>query len=432
MNIRPKNIDSGYMILLTVLFIAITLSVILGATAPVMARYASARGLLYSKQSYMVAQSAVEDAIYRLKTGLNMPNSSTLTLSSGSATIKVSDTASGKNIAVSAADQSYDRNIQADIQFGTGVSFHYGIQSGNGGFSLANSSSVTGNVFSDGTITGSGNTIAGDVISAGPGGLISNINATGTAYAHTIEKSTAGKNAYYQTIDTSTKVNGSVCPNANCFPDSPDQSPAPLPISDDQISQWENDAAKGGTAVCTNGTYTVSSSATLGPIEIPCNLSVTNSAQLTVTGPIWVQGNISFSNSSKVSISPSLGSQNVAVIADNPSDELNSSKISVSNSVTFSGSGSPNSFMFLISQNRSAENGGSTPAISLSNSATAFVAYAAHGLVPIGNSIKLKEVTAYQISLSNSAAVTYDTGLANTLFQAGPGGGYNIIDWVEY
>ena len=123
----------------------------------------------------------------------------------------------------------------------------------------------------------------------------------------------------------------------------------------------------------------------------------------------------------------SLGAQNVAIIADNPSDQINSSIISIKNTATFRDSGTLGSFIFLISQNKSAEVGGSVEAFSLSNSASALIAYAAHGLIPLTNNVSLKEVTAYKIILRNSANVTYDTGLPSSVFESGPGGSWSFI-----
>ena len=63
----------------------------------------------------------------------------------------------------------------------------------------------------------------------------------------------------------------------------------------------------------------------------------------------------------------------------------------------------------------------------LTNSASAMIAYAAHGLIPLENTVSLKEVTAYKIHLKNSANVRYDTGLANVVFDSGPGGSWEFV-----
>src|SRR6185369_8461415 len=120
------------------------------------------------------------------------------------------------------------------------ISFHYGIQAGMGGFSLNNSSSITGNVFAGGPVTGTGNNfVYGDVVSSGASGLVYGIHATSSVYAHTIgiagTATTIDKDAYY-TTKTNTTVSGTLHPN------SPDQPTVDLPITDTQIAEWESEA----------------------------------------------------------------------------------------------------------------------------------------------------------------------------------------------
>jgi hypothetical protein len=179
-------------------------------------------------------------------------------------------------------------------------------------------------------------------------------------------------------------------------------------------------------------TCTITSGRSLGPIKVPFDLFIkTSNGVVTITGPVWVTGNITTQTGPTIQMSSSLGSQNAAIIADNPSDQLGSSIITLGQSTNFLGSGAPNSFVFMISQNRSAETGGATPAITMKQGASALVGYASHGEIDLSQSVNLKELTGYKISLSQSASVTYDTGLPNLLFEAGPSGGYNIIDWAE-
>ena len=80
----------------------------------------------------------------------------------------------------------------------------------------------------------------------------------------------------------------------------------------------------------------------------------------------------------------------------------------------------------MISQNNSAETGGSTNAISMGQGASALVGYASHGQITLSQSTNVKEITAYKIVLTNTASVTYDTGLSNTLFESGPGGSWVV------
>ena len=83
----------------------------------------------------------------------------------------------------------------------------------------------------------------------------------------------------------------------------------------------------------------------------------------------------------------------------------------------------------VISRNNSAESGGSNDAIRVQNSSSASIYYAPHGAIRIKNNTSLKEVTAYKLTLENSATVTYESGLQNVQFSAGPTGGYDVKYW---
>ncbi len=426
------------MMIATIFFLVVSLTIIYGLVGPVLRQEQTVANLFNSRGGYYVAEAGVEDALYRLESGKSVGSSYTLALNGGTTTVTLTNTASGKDILSSGSVVSDVRKVKTSVEFGTGISFHYGIQSGRGGFTLLNSSSITGNVYSGGTVSGSGNMIYGDVVSSGAAGQIYGIHATGSAYAHFIGKSgfpatTIDKNGYYQV-----KVNATV--NGISYPGSADLGDVDLPISDAQISSWESDAAAGGTMLSSDcdsyasssNTCTISTSRSLGPKKIPFNLLIKSSSGiLNITGPIWVTGNITTQTGPTIQIDSSLGGTNVAVISDDPSNRLSGSLITVGQSTIFRNSGAIGSFVFLISQNNSAENGGSVEAVALNQGASALVAYATHGLINLSQSVSVKEVTAYQITLSQSANVTYDTGLPSVLFEAGPSGGYSITSWKE-
>lgn len=392
------------------------------------------RTTVAAAQALAIAEGALENAIGKLNQNPAYAGETNTALGGGTFTVTLSTIDTGtKRVTVTASvpntvTPTAIKIVKANIGINSSaISFHYGIQSGNGGFKMENSSKVTGNVFSSGSVIGtSQNMIYGDVISSGAGGLVYGIHATSSVYAHRIgnasESTVIDKDAYYATTKTNTTVTGT------SHPGSADQPVADLPISDEQISQWEATAAAGGTITCSNGSYNITSgSRSLGPVKIPCNLDISGSAVVTIQGHIWVTGNITVQNSAKVKMDPALGATNVAIIADNPTNRLTSSTIKVKNTATFENSGTAGSFVFLISQNNSAETGGDEEAFELSNSASALVAYAAHGLIPLENTVSLKEVTAYKIRLKNSASVTYDSGLPSAVFQSGPGGSWSFV-----
>ena len=433
-NLLPKRFERGYVILLALVFAGIFATVGTALTGSLFAYGRAERITVASAKALALAEGALDGAVSKLNQDPSYGGETNTPLGNGMFTVTVAtiDTKTKRVTATGYVPDSQNptaiKSIKANIGINDSViSFHYGIQSGNGGFFMDNSSSVIGNVFSGGSVIGtSQNYIYGDVISSGSTGLVYGIHATSSVYAHTIgnasEHTIIDKNAYYYSATTNTTVSGT------SYSNSPDQATTSLPISDEQIEEWKSEAAARDTAVCSSGAYTIDSgSVDLGPIKIPCDLDIKNSAVVTIHGHLWVAGDIIVQNSATVKMASALGAQNVALIADNPSDQLTSSKIFVKNTATFQDSGTPGSFVFLISQNRSAEMGGDEEAFSLSNSASALIAYAAHGLIPLENKVSLKAVTAYKIRLKNSARVTYDSGLPNAVFQSGPGGSWSFV-----
>lgn len=416
------------MITVVLFFLCISSIIIFGLANPVVRHISMATSIAASKESFYAAEAGVEDAIYRLKSGLPLASSQTLSVAENSVTTTVNDVLEGKEIIGTGEASDYIRKVKTNLIRGTGISFHYGIQAGEGGFYLYNSSTVTGNIHSSGPIIGASNNIYGDAVSAGPSGLIEGIHSSGSVFAHTISNSTVDKDAHY------TDINNAVVLGTQ-YPNSADQPTASLPISDEQISQWESDAETGGvipSTSCTGGNYEITSNATLGPIKIECNLIIKgNGVTLTITGPIWVAGNITTQNAPIVKMDSSLGSQNVALIADNPSNRGGSGIVTIGQNSQFQGSGFPNSFVFIISQNNNSETGGSSDAFVMGQSSGALVAYASHGQITLGQSVGIKEATAYKIVLKNTANVVYDTGLPSALFSSGPSGGYDILKWKE-
>lgn len=432
-SILPPRYARGSIILLALVFAGIFFTVSTALVGSVISYGRAGRTAVAATQALAIAEGALDNAIGKLNQNPSYNGETNTALGGGIFTVTLTTIDTGtKQVTATAyvpssSNPTAIKTVKATVGINnSAISFHYGIQAGNGGFFMDNSSKVVGNVFSSGSVIGtSQNYIYGDVISSGSNGWVYGIHATSSVYAHTIGKTGTAtlvdKDAYYVT-KTNTTVNGTSHPN------SPDQPTVDLPISDEQIGEWETLAAAGGTAPCSGGTYTISSgSVSIGPVKIPCDLDIKNSAIVTIQGHIWVTGNIIVQNSAQVKIAAALGANNVAIIADNPSDRIHSSTIEVKNTATFQDSGTPGSFVFLISQNRSAEAGGDEEAFELSNSASALVAYAAHGLIPLGNSVSLKEITAYKIKLKNSATVSYDTGLPNTVFQSGPGGSWGFV-----
>ena len=424
---KVKSQKCGGQAILTavVFFMFISMIVVSGAYTVSYKESKSSRDFGTSKKSFFMAESGLEDLAYRITKGKNHDTAEVLSLDGYFATTTVADINGAKEITATGTASKMIRRSKIKLKTGEGASFFYGMQTGEGGVVMSNNSEVIGNVFSNGPIVGSNsNVVKGDIISAGPSGLADGIHATGTVYAHTIRDSDIDKDAHYQII-SDTDVDGI------SYPNSPDQATSSLPISDAQIDAWKTEAGAGGThnSPCP---YSISETVSLGPKKINCDLNISGSAVVTLNGPVWVSGNINFSNTADIKINPSLGDKSAAMIADKETNRSSSSRIFISNSVEFFGSGNDKSYILLVSRNNNAESGGSTSAIDISNSANGKVLlYAPHGLMYLSNSIIIKEASAYKIQLSNSAKVVYETGIANLLFTSGPSGGYSIESWRE-
>lgn len=230
---------------------------------------------------------------------------------------------------------------------------------------------------------------------------------TGDAWAHTVSGSTIAGSLYCQTGSGNNKA---------CNTSRADPAPLDFPVSEAQISDWQDAAVTGGTY---SGNYSLSgsSTATLGPTKITGNLTLSNSAILTVSGTLWVTGNLSLSNTSRIRLSSSYGSQSGVIIVDGT--------ISTSNSADFAGSGTTGSYLMLLTTSSA------SPAINIANSAGTVILYAPYGIIQFSNSATVKEAVGKGVTMANTATLTYDSGLANINFTSGPGGTYNVNSWNE-
>lgn len=171
---KLNKTDAGQvMIVVAIIFVAIASTVVFSITSPVVAQIKNANRTDISKQSYFLAEAGVEDVMYRLKNNMEVSSSETLSLNGETVETTVSDTVDGKTITSEAAVGDLVRKVQTRVILGTGVSFSYAIQAGTGGFDISGGSSVSGNVYANGSIIGhSGVTIDGNATAANGSALI--------------------------------------------------------------------------------------------------------------------------------------------------------------------------------------------------------------------------------------------------------------------
>lgn len=234
------------------------------------------------------------------------------------------------------------------------------------------------------------------------------------AHAHTITGSTIDRDAYYQTITNST-VGGTQ------YPGSADPPPQAMPISDGQITAWKDEAATGGILNdgddgVVDGQYTPTDNQALGPVKINTNLNLTtNNMTIRVNGTVYVTGNIDVANGVSILLGTGYIGNSSVILADG--------WIHIGNGTLAGGSG-PVTYIMLLS---TASGGGHhDSAIDIHNTASGVIFYAQRGLVNLHNNVSVKQVTAYKLSLSENASVSYETGLADTRFSQGPGASWTV------
>ena len=372
------------MLISVVFFLFISLAIIAGLVSPTVREFKNASVNLNSKKSYFLSESGSEDAAYRIINNMTIGSSETITLDSNSATTVITSPSGGVKQIVSLGDvSSYQRKTNITLSNGVGVSFNYGVQVGQGGLEMDNNSRVIGNVYSNGSITGSnGATVTGDAFAVG---TISDVSVGGQT----------------QTGVTSED----------------------FPIPDDQINSWEAEAEAGGTV--SSQIYSGVNNS-LGPKKINGNLTLDNNAVLTVTGTLWVTGEIKLSNGSIMQLASGYGILSGVVVAGIEGSS-GAGYIEVDNNSQANGSGTAGSYLMLLSQ----RNDTSSTAIKISNNGASVILYTGTGVVEIDNNAQLKEVTAYKLKLKNGSDVTYESGLASVYFSSGPSSGYSINGWKE-
>ena len=240
------------------LFVLLFMSVSLGMTMLIgkiiYDEFAVYRFLEKGKASFFAVEAGLDDAVYRYREGsLDYSSNESFFVSGIPVETEVSiGVVSDETVITAVANNASSvRKGEVTLVVGEGVSFGFGLHSGNGGIRMLNTSGVIGNIFSNGQVVGSSNTqnnVYGSVISAGNNGLIESLHATGTARANTIDDSVIDDDAYYQTI-TSTFVSGALCPNPNCHPGSDNKAPRAFPISDSEISAWKTEIEDTGIII---------------------------------------------------------------------------------------------------------------------------------------------------------------------------------------
>jgi hypothetical protein len=257
---------------------------------------------------------------------------------------------------------------------------------------------------------------------------IIDMKVTGIAKADTITTSKITGDAYYQTISGSTVTGTS-------YPGSPTPPYVALPLSSSTINQWKTDAASGGTITGNCGDAGVAGCNTfpleIGPQKIVGDLSVDGT--ITVNGTLYVTGNISFSGAETIKCAVAFLGNSCVIIADGTID--------VDNGSILDGSGSPGSFLMMLSTKKGCLGSGGSgcttndSAIAVKNNVDGALFYTTDSLIDISNNAILTAVVGYMLQMQNGTTINYDASLVNLSFAPSATtttGAWNVTRWNEF
>ncbi len=180
---KTKRNGGAAMLIVVIFFLFISLAIIAGLVSPTIREFRNASVNLKSKQSYFLAESGGEDVAYRTIKNMTVGDSEILNLNSNSATTAITTLSGGtREISTLGDVYSYQRKTNIMLSTGTGLSFNYGMQVGNGGLIMSNTATINGSVYVNGDIIGSNSAkITGAAIAADRSAeTIDQINDTGT------------------------------------------------------------------------------------------------------------------------------------------------------------------------------------------------------------------------------------------------------------
>ena len=374
-----KNLKRGQAVISVVLlFLLGTMAVLSGVARPVSRDVSELSDYRFSKQSYYAAESGVEDVIYRLQSGMNVPDVIEIQNGYAFAVTSVSDMPGGKELSSVGDLEDRIRKISVVLTQEAGTVFTYATQVGSIGLSMSANSRVNGDVYSNGNITGNLQTVI-----------------AGNAYA-------VGSISSPRPAVSGTK-----------------QAGAPIePMPEIGLDYWRgraniNNDPNQGSISWGSGSHS------LGPKKVVGSLSMTNDATLTITGPLHITGNLFLGNSSVIYLSPSFGSKGVVVVVDG-TISFNS------NTRVFGTGGNPEGYPVFLSASNSSS------AINLnSNASLEATLYAVNGRVNLNSNGNALAIAGQGINLNSNAVLNYDAGLKEMLLYDAPMSNLEIEEWKE-
>ncbi len=362
-----------------------------------------------SFQAYYLAESGIEDALLRIKNDPSLSGFSYFfEVDNGDVEVNISENIGGVLTIISKG--RYRENIQrVKVRYrisSENISFHYGAQAGEEGIVMRNNSTIIGNVFSNGNISGgSGVEITDSVIVSGD--KIEQVQVGGSLKTH---------NCYNSQIQGDLYLSGeSDCQIQGDTEEIEGVEPIPFPISEETIEKWKKE-----TEVETiSGDYYVEEIEYLGPVKIEGDLHLEVGSSLRLQGTVLVSGDLTIRNNAVLELDEDYYHDSSGVI-------IVEGKTVVRPGAILRGSGQEGSYLMVLSLNNSLEE-----AVRIDNTSDAGIFYVPYGAVLLNQRVKVREATAYKIILQENSEIEYEIGLQNIFFSSGAGGSWEILSWEK-
>jgi len=389
--------QKGQVMIIALVFLAVVLIIASSLFTRVADFIRFGSNSVMKEQATQLADAGIDYAVQRLNDlagaypDLDGEGTDTQTLPTGQVAIEVENksqnlkTITATGYIPNSTNPRAKRTVKVDVYSGQGTSFRYAVQVGSEGVDMSQSSTINGNVYSNGNITaGNGN---------------------------------------QQTIDGEAWAAGTIASppiSVTKLPLHPLASPEPLPDINQIVDDAKTAATAGGIIDCTDTPTecTISTSRNIGPNQyINGNLTITNNITVTMKGPIWVEGNsytFSMSQGNTIlKLDNGFASNNVVLLVDGTINLTQGGSLQPTN-------GTPPGYIMLVS------NSSSSQAIQISQSGTTAIFYALAGGAELSQSANVTSLVANKLTMTQSSTLTYDTGLANANFTTGPGGSWQV------
>lgn len=384
----------GQMMIIGLIFLMVVLILAAALFSRVAGYLRFGSNSILREQATNLAEAGIDRAIWKLNetAGSYTGETNTPLGTTGSFTVGVADkTASLKTITSTgyipnSTTPKAKRTIKVEVLISNqSISFHYAVQTLEGGVTMSNSATINGNVYTNGNISagnGSGQIITGDAYAVG-----------------TIDEEPAGP----------INVQGEAVEGAPSK-DAPDITAL--------VDDFKGAAEAGGITNCidTPAECLINTSRDIGPRKyVNGDLTIANNAIVILKGAIWVENkNFSMSQGgTTLKLDESFGSNGTGIVVDGKVDLTQGGNLQPTTA-------NPKGYIMVISNSTASD------AVKISQSGATGIFYVLQGEGKLSQSAHVAALVAKTLTMLQSSTLDYDTGLADARFSTGPGGSWQI------